>query len=135
MRIRLRSEVAPGYESRLANERPTAQVPSSINRLYSLIYPGHVSVPFTYASSVVLPLMGFWNSVIYITTSWTACKLLFANMRDCIARRGRQDSDLTRGRTLTTSMTQHQLPATARKTDPSTSASDSMRTLARGYGV
>ncbi|KAL8949390.1 MAG: hypothetical protein Q9222_004490 [Ikaeria aurantiellina] len=36
-----------------------------------------VSVPFTYASAVVLPLMGFWNSLIYITTSWKACKDLF----------------------------------------------------------
>ncbi|KAL8699807.1 MAG: hypothetical protein Q9201_005792 [Fulgogasparrea decipioides] len=53
------------------------KVPSSINRVYSLIHPDLVSVPFTYASAVVLPLMGFWNSVIYITTSWSACKDLF----------------------------------------------------------
>lgn len=52
-------------------------VPSSINRVYSLIHPDLISVPFTYASAVVLPLMGFWNSVIYITTSWSACKDLF----------------------------------------------------------
>ncbi|KAL8649165.1 MAG: hypothetical protein Q9226_005688 [Calogaya cf. arnoldii] len=52
-------------------------VPSSINRVYSLIHPDRVSIPFTYASAVVLPLMGFWNSVIYITTSWSACKALF----------------------------------------------------------
>ncbi|MCJ1422428.1 hypothetical protein MMC29_000308 [Sticta canariensis] len=52
-------------------------VPSSINRVYSLVHPDLISVPFTYASGVVLPLMGFWNSVIYITTSWTPCKMLF----------------------------------------------------------
>ncbi|KAI4121552.1 MAG: hypothetical protein LQ338_006297 [Usnochroma carphineum] len=52
-------------------------VPSSVNRVYSLIHPELVSIPFTYASAVVLPLMGFWNSVIYITTSWGACKDLF----------------------------------------------------------
>ena len=51
-------------------------VPSSINRVYSLIHPELISVPFTYFSAVVLPLMGFWNSVIYITTSWTSCKRL-----------------------------------------------------------
>lgn len=52
------------------------QVPSSINRVYSLIHPSLVSLPFTYASGIVLPLMGFWNSVIYITTSWAAVRLL-----------------------------------------------------------
>lgn len=57
-----------------------SQVPSSINRVYSLVHPGHVSVPFTYASGVVLPLMGFWNSIIYITTSWTPCKMLFRGL-------------------------------------------------------
>ncbi|KAL8828402.1 MAG: hypothetical protein Q9170_006617 [Blastenia crenularia] len=54
-------------------------VPSSMNRVYSLIHPDLISIPFTYASAVVLPLMGFWNSVIYITTSWGACKDLFFN--------------------------------------------------------
>lgn len=59
-------------------------VPSSINRVYSLSHPDLVSVPFTYASGVVLPLMGFWNSVIYITTSWTPCKMLFSGIfSDC----------------------------------------------------
>lgn len=53
-------------------------VPSSINRVYSLIHPSLVSLPFTYASGIVLPLMGFWNSVIYITTSWAAVRLLFS---------------------------------------------------------
>ncbi|KAL9127014.1 MAG: hypothetical protein Q9217_004029 [Psora testacea] len=52
-------------------------VPSSINRVYSLIHPDLVSLPFTYASGVVLPLMGFWNSVIYIVSSWTAVSALF----------------------------------------------------------
>lgn len=47
------------------------------------MHPGLVSLPFTYASGVVLPLMGFWNSVIYITTSWHAVRLLFTRqLRD-----------------------------------------------------
>ena len=53
-------------------------VPSSINRVYSLVYPSLISLPFTYASSVVLPLMGFWNALIYVTTSWAAVKMLFS---------------------------------------------------------
>lgn len=54
-----------------------SQVPSSINRVYTLVYPDHVSVPSTFAAGIVLPLMGFWNSVIYITISWKPCKMLF----------------------------------------------------------
>ena len=55
-------------------------VPSSINRVYSLIHPEAVSVQYAYAAGVVLSLMGFWNSVIYIATSWRACKNLFAGI-------------------------------------------------------
>lgn len=55
-------------------------VPSSINRVYSLIYPGSISVPYAYAAGVVLSLMGFWNSVIYITTSRAACRTLFSSL-------------------------------------------------------
>ena len=55
-------------------------VPSSINRVYSLIHPDAVSVEYAYAAGVVLSLMGFWNSVIYIATSWRACKNLFAGI-------------------------------------------------------
>ena len=61
-----------GNKAKLSN-----QVPSSVNRVYSLIYPELVSLPFTYASGVVLPLMGFWNAVIYIVTSWAAVTALF----------------------------------------------------------
>lgn len=53
------------------------QVPSSINRVYSLIHPDLVSLPFTYASGIVLPLVGFWNALIYVTTSWSAVYMLF----------------------------------------------------------
>ena len=55
-------------------------VPSSINRVYSLIYPESISVPYAYAAGVVLSLMGFWNSVIYIATSRAACRTLFSNL-------------------------------------------------------
>ena len=52
-------------------------VPSSLNRVYSIVHPGSVSVQLAYAGGVVLSLMGFWNAVIYIATSHRACRLLF----------------------------------------------------------
>jgi hypothetical protein len=57
-------------------------VPSSINRVYSLVHPDVVSFPLLYVSSFVLPLQGFWNAVIYITTSLPACKALFSQILD-----------------------------------------------------
>lgn len=71
--LRNRSQVL--VETSIADLR--SQVPSSINRVYTLVYPDHVSVTCTFAAGVVLPLMGFWNSVIYITISWKPCKMLF----------------------------------------------------------
>ncbi len=55
-------------------------VPSSINRVYSLIHPDSVSVQYAYAAGIVLSLMGFWNAVIYIATSHRACSTLFSSM-------------------------------------------------------
>ena len=63
-------------------------VPSSINRVYSLIYPDTVSVPYAYAAGVVLSLMGFWNSVIYVTTTRDACKTLFSSLFRRLSRGG-----------------------------------------------
>lgn len=57
-------------------------VPSSINRVYSLIHPDIVSFPLLYISAFVLPLQGFWNAVIYIATSLPACQALFSQMVD-----------------------------------------------------
>lgn len=51
-------------------------VPSSINRVYALVHPNHVPKSYEYAAGIVLSLMGFWNSVIYIATSRAACKSL-----------------------------------------------------------
>jgi len=53
-------------------------IPSSANRVYSVVNPGYISPPLQFASAFVLPLQGFWNAVIYITTSWTACKKFFS---------------------------------------------------------
>lgn len=52
-------------------------IPSSANRVYSVVHPNSVSVPLQFMSVFVLPLQGFWNAVIYAVTSWTACKNIF----------------------------------------------------------
>ena len=51
-------------------------VPSSINRVYALVHPNQVPKSYEYAAGIVLSLMGFWNSVIYIATSRAACQVL-----------------------------------------------------------
>jgi hypothetical protein len=55
-------------------------IPSSANRLYSLTHHRSISVPLEFMSVFVLPLQGFWNCLVYITISWTACKNLFNDM-------------------------------------------------------
>lgn len=52
-------------------------IPSSANRVYSVVHKGEVSVPLQYMSALVLPLQGFWNGLIYIVTSWKACQMLW----------------------------------------------------------
>ncbi|CAK7219849.1 hypothetical protein SCUCBS95973_003960 [Sporothrix curviconia] len=44
--------------------------PSSINRVYTLVYPARISYGLNIASAAVLPLQGVWNAVIYFSTSW-----------------------------------------------------------------
>ncbi|EAW24224.1 putative cAMP receptor-like protein [Aspergillus fischeri NRRL 181] len=56
-------------------------VPSTINRLYALIYPRNFNFGMNYTSSFVLPLQGFWNSIIYISISWPAFKEAFAKIK------------------------------------------------------
>jgi hypothetical protein len=52
-------------------------IPSSANRVFSVVHTNEVSMPLEYMSAFVLPLQGFWNALIYIVTSWKACKMLF----------------------------------------------------------
>ena len=52
-------------------------VPSSINRVYSLVHPDRVQFPLLFISCFVLPLQGFWNAVIYAATSLPACRALW----------------------------------------------------------
>ncbi|KAL7949284.1 putative G-protein coupled receptor protein [Trichoderma barbatum] len=55
-------------------------IPSTANRAYSTAHNGEIYIPLVYTSVFVLPLQGFWNCLVYVTTSWTACKNLFNDM-------------------------------------------------------
>ena len=52
-------------------------IPSSANRLYSVGTQGQILPALEFAAAFVLPLQGFWNAVIYMTTSWKACCKFF----------------------------------------------------------
>lgn len=52
-------------------------IPSSINRIYDLANPTSASYPLNFVSALVLPLMGFWNGVIYFVTTRAVCKAIF----------------------------------------------------------
>lgn len=63
-------------------------IPSSANRVYSVIHPGKALIPLEYMSSAVLPLQGFWNAIIYCVTSWGACKIVWGDIRSWWSRVG-----------------------------------------------
>ncbi|CRG86650.1 Cyclic AMP receptor 2 [Talaromyces islandicus] len=52
-------------------------VPSTINRVYSLARPESVNFGLELASAIVLPLQGFWNSIIYLAISWSLVTKFF----------------------------------------------------------
>jgi hypothetical protein len=52
-------------------------IPSTANRLYSIKNPGRIVPALEFAAAFVIPLQGFWNAVIYVTTSWKACRKFF----------------------------------------------------------
>jgi hypothetical protein len=56
-------------------------VPSSINRVYGLRYPQDPSYALNIGSAIVLPLQGFWNTIIYFTTSLSICKGVWAQFK------------------------------------------------------
>lgn len=52
-------------------------LPSSVNRLDALAHPDRYSFGLNYTESLVLPLQGFWNALVYVVTSQTACRNLW----------------------------------------------------------
>jgi hypothetical protein len=65
-------------------------IPSSANRVYSVVRSGEASLALEYMSSFVLPLQGFWNAIIYMVTSWGACKMLWEDIRAWFGSSGRR---------------------------------------------
>ncbi|KAL4747586.1 hypothetical protein BDW72DRAFT_182409 [Aspergillus terricola var. indicus] len=61
-------------------------VPSTINRVYALIRPDASNFGLNYASSFVLPLQGFWNSLIYVSISWRCFKPALFDVRNRLLR-------------------------------------------------
>ncbi|KAI3318174.1 family A G protein-coupled receptor-like protein [Xylariaceae sp. AK1471] len=55
-------------------------IPSSANRVYSVVHGGDAVVVLQVLSAIVLPLQGFWNAIIYAVTSWAAVKLFFSEL-------------------------------------------------------
>lgn len=66
-------------------------VPSSINRLYALANPDRYVFGLNYTESLVMPLQGFWNALVYIVTSQSACRELWRSVTG--ARGGWSDRD------------------------------------------
>ncbi|KAJ4302114.1 hypothetical protein N0V88_002250 [Collariella sp. IMI 366227] len=56
-------------------------IPSSANRVYSVVRGGEASLALEFMSSFVLPLQGFWNAIIYCVTSWRACQILWEDIK------------------------------------------------------
>ncbi|KAI9727601.1 MAG: hypothetical protein M1834_008041 [Cirrosporium novae-zelandiae] len=56
------------------------RVPSTINRVYTMIDPVNSCYGLLLASAIVLPLQGFWNGVIYLFTSIAACRRLWQDI-------------------------------------------------------
>ncbi|KAH7152904.1 hypothetical protein EDB81DRAFT_648448 [Dactylonectria macrodidyma] len=56
-------------------------IPSSANRVYSVLHTQTASIPLEFMSAFVLPLQGFWNAIIYMVTSWSAVKNLVTDLR------------------------------------------------------
>ena len=62
-------------------------IPASANRVYGLLYPNAPNFPLNVCSALVLPLQGFWNTLIYFTTSLAICKSCWAKFK------GKKDGD------------------------------------------
>ncbi|MCJ1477833.1 hypothetical protein MMC13_006506 [Lambiella insularis] len=61
-------------------------VPSSINRIYSLVHPSAVNFGLNYASAFVFSIQGFLILIVYVVTSQTACKCLWQDLHRSITR-------------------------------------------------
>jgi hypothetical protein len=87
-------------------------VPSSVNRVYALARPHYpINFPLNYVSSFVFPLQGFWNAIVYIITSQTACRRLWNQMFS--SRNTRRTGSM--GASLTGSHDRHRYPTSGKQ--------------------
>ncbi|KAF1974435.1 hypothetical protein BU23DRAFT_117269 [Bimuria novae-zelandiae CBS 107.79] len=81
-------------------------VPSTVNRLQQFVDKEHSIFGLNLASALVLPLQGFWNSMIYISTTWPECRRALADTLDAVSsfrRNRRERSAKKRGTPASTS--------------------------------
>ncbi|MCJ1324617.1 hypothetical protein MMC10_001279 [Thelotrema lepadinum] len=55
-------------------------IPSSVNRVYGIFHQTDPSFGLNLLTGLLLPLQGFWNVIVYIITSRTACQHLWAKL-------------------------------------------------------
>ncbi|KAI1371533.1 family A G protein-coupled receptor-like protein [Hypoxylon crocopeplum] len=67
-------------------------IPSSANRVYSIVNTNQALASLEIMSAIVLPLQGFWNMLIYMATSWEAVKITFSDVRARVTGQHRQTS-------------------------------------------
>ncbi|KAI4104934.1 MAG: hypothetical protein L6R37_002977 [Teloschistes peruensis] len=67
-------------------------IPSSVNRVYALAHPNDLNFALNYVSALVLPMQGFLNVIVYIITSQTASRELWAALRGKKAMPWRQNA-------------------------------------------
>jgi hypothetical protein len=66
--------------------------------VYALVLPNVVNFPLNYIASFVFPLQAFWNTIVYILTSQSACRELFNSLfRSSNARKGSNEIYSSRG--------------------------------------
>ena len=63
-------------------------IPSTINRLYTLIAPSKQSFVLSILAAGVLPTQGFWNAAVFWGTSWNEIKKGFAELGEDKRRKG-----------------------------------------------
>lgn len=99
-------------------------VPASINRVYGLIHP-NPSFALNVGSALVLPLQGFWNTVIYFTTSLPICKEIITRWKLRLNGGNRLEEENSRRRGFNV------MEMVNRKKDKSAQESDSMVEFSR----
>ncbi|KAI1098242.1 family A G protein-coupled receptor-like protein [Jackrogersella minutella] len=72
-------------------------IPSSANRVYSLVNTNQAEASLEIMSAIVLPLQGFWNMLIYMATSWEAVKITYSDVMTRLTGDGRRPEPIRFG--------------------------------------